>query len=150
MTESHAVSAGPAVHGGPVAHHFEDFEQQHEANTLGMWTFLSTEVLFFGALFVAFYVYRSGYTDAFKAASRHLYMSIGAINTVVLLTSSLTVALAVHAGEHKQRSRMIRFMLATLLLGLVFLGFKAFEYFLDYREHLVPAFTFAWEGANPG
>src|SRR5207253_563790 len=60
------------------------------------------------------------------------------------------IALAVHAGEHKQRERMIRFMLATLGLGLLFLGFKAFEYFLDYREHLVPAFTFAWEGANPG
>ncbi len=144
MAESHALSAAP------VAHHFEDFEQQHEANTLGMWAFLATEVLFFGVLFVSFYIYRSAYADVFKETSRHLYMSIGAINTVVLLTSSLTVALAVHAGEHKQRSRMIWFMLATVGLGLLFLGFKAVEYYLDYREHLVPAFNFVWEGANPG
>lgn len=144
MTELHSTNVGP-----PVAHHFEDFEQEHEANMLGMWTFLATEVLFFGAVFVAFYIYRSAYADIFKEASRHLYMSIGAINTVVLLTSSLTVALAVHAGEHKARSRMIRLMIATLVLGLAFLGFKAFEYYLDYQEHLVPAFNFAWEGANP-
>ncbi|MFN8489438.1 MAG: cytochrome c oxidase subunit 3 family protein [Caldilineaceae bacterium] len=144
MTESHLAQTTP------VAHHFEDFEQQHEANTLGMWTFLATEVLFFGALFASFYIYRSSYPDIFKAASQHLYMSIGAINTVVLLTSSLTVALAVQAGEQHQRRRMIGFMLATLVLGLAFLGFKGFEYFLDYREHLVPAFNFGWEGANPG
>src|SRR5690349_24623126 len=115
-----------------------------------MWTFLATEILFFGALFFSFYVYRSSYPAIFKEAAHHLYMSIGAINTVVLLTSSLTVALAVHAGEQKQHSRMIRFMLATLGLGLAFLGFKAFEYFLDYREHLVPAFNFVWEGVNAG
>ncbi len=144
MAELHSIMATP------VAHHFEDAEQQHEANTLGMWTFLATEVLFFGALFAAFYIYRASYASTFKETSRHLYMSIGAVNTVVLLTSSLTVALAVHAGEHRQRRRMVRFMLATLVLGLLFLGFKGVEYFLDYREHLVPAFNFAWEGDNPG
>lgn len=144
MTESQLVQRTP------VAHHFEDFEQQHEANTLGMWTFLATEILFFGALFFGFYVYRSSYPAIFKEASHHLYMSIGAINTVVLLTSSLTVALAVQAGEQRQRRRMLWFMLATLVLGLAFLGFKGFEYFLDYREHLVPAFNFQWEGAYAG
>lgn len=139
-----------SIHATPVAHHFEDAEQQHEANILGMWTFLASEVLFFGALIAAFYIYRATYTDSFKAASQHLYMIIGAINTVVLLTSSLTVALAVHASEQRQRRLMIRFMLATLVLGLLFLGFKGFEYFLDYREHLVPAFNFAWEGDHVG
>jgi len=147
MAESPAI---PVATTPPVAHHFEDFEQQHEANTLGMWTFLATEVLFFGVLFAVFYIYRASYTAVFKAASHELYMSIGAINTVILLTSSLTVALAVHAGEHQERRRMIRFMLATLVLGLAFLGFKAVEYVLDYREHLVPAFNFAWAEPNPG
>ncbi len=144
MTETHSASASI------VAHHFEDAEQQHEANTLGMWGFLATEVLFLGALFAAFYIYRASYADTFKVAAHHLYMSIGTINTVVLLTSSLTVALAVHAGEHGQRRPMVRFMLATLALGVLFLGFKAVEYFLDYREQLVPAFNFVWEGDNPG
>lgn len=138
MTESHAL----------VAHHFEDLAQQREANRLGMWTFLATEVLFFGVLFASFYIYRTAYSAVFKEASHHLYESIGAINTAVLLCSSLSVALAVHAGEHHQRRRMIGLMVVTLALGLLFLGLKGFEYFLDYREHLVPAFNFAWEGAN--
>src|SRR5213592_1439031 len=87
------------AHDPNVAHHFDDAVQQHEAATLGMWAFLATEVLFFGALFTAYAVYRHYYFDEFLHASKNfLLWWLGGINTAVLLVSSLTVALAVHAA----------------------------------------------------
>ena len=136
MTESHSL----------VAHHFETLEQQRDASRLGMWTFLATEVLFFGGLFLAYVVYRAGYPEIFSEAGRRLNPVLGTINTVVLLTSSLTVALAVHAGGEHRRKRMIYLMLATMALGLLFLGIKGVEYYIDYEEHLIPGLNFAWEG----
>ena len=111
-------------HHSLVAHHFETLEQQRDASRLGMWTFLATEVLFFGGLFLAYVVYRAGYPDIFSEAGRRLNLVLGTINTVVLLTSSLTVALAVHAGGEHRRKRMIYLMLTTMALGLLFLGIK--------------------------
>ena len=88
-----------------VAHHFDDAIQQHEAATLGMWAFLATEVLFFGALLVAYAIYRHSYFPEFKLASEHfLLWWMGAINTAVLLCSSLTVVIAVHAAHQITRS----------------------------------------------
>lgn len=133
---------------GALAHHFETLNQQREANRLGMWLFLATEVLFFGALFAVFIVYRAAYTETFEEASDHLNILRGAINTVILLTSSLTMALAVHASaEHKRRS-MVLFMVVTALLGLTFLGIKATEYYAEFQENLIPGLNFHWEGAN--
>lgn len=134
---------------GALAHHFETLAQQQEANRLGMWAFLATEVLFFGGLFTAYLVYRSAYPSAFEEASTHLDIWRGTINTVILLTSSLTMALAVHASELRQRRRMILMMFLTMLLGLAFLGIKATEYYTDYEEQLIPGLNFAWEGAGP-
>ncbi len=133
---------------GVVAHHFQTLEQQQEANRLGMWAFLASEVLFFGGLFTSYAVFRSAYPATFTEAASHLDIVRGTINTAVLLTSSLTAALAVHAAEQRQRRRMLLLMLATLLLGLTFLGIKATEYYTEYVEQLVPGLVFVWEGPD--
>jgi cytochrome c oxidase subunit III len=125
------------------AFQFDDLPQQREAAGLGMWTFLITEVLFFGGLFTGYTVYRITYPRAFAAASNHLFMWIGAVNTAVLLISSLTMALAVHAAEHRRRRALVGFIVATIALGCLFLSFKGVEYTLDIREHLVPGSHFA-------
>src|SRR5689334_5463941 len=136
---------------GLVAHQFDTAEQQHESSYAGMWIFLATEVMFLGGLFVAYSVYRYSYPSAFHEASRHLYMWLGAINTGVLLCSSLTMALAVHAAQRGKRGQLIGFLLATVLLGLAFLGIKGTEYYLEYQEQLVPlrGFGFHFEGSDP-
>lgn len=131
-----------------VAEQFDDLAQQHEASTLGMWTFLATEVLLFGGLFVCYAVYRTAYFDAFHAAGKHMYLSLGSINTVILLGSSLTVALAVHAAEHGQSRTITRYLLITMALGVVFLGIKAMEYYLEYSHNLVPWFNWRFEGEH--
>lgn len=133
---------------GALAHHFETLPQQREANTLGMWLFLATEVLFIGTLFAVYLLYRSAYAETFAEASAHLDDLRGTINTVVLLTSSLTMALAVHAAELRDRRRMVLMMVATAVLGLIFLGIKASEYYSEYVEQLIPGLNFVWEGAN--
>src|SRR5436190_18419671 len=94
-------------HAEPLASHFADLEQQREAASLGMWVFLATEAMFFGGLFTAYAVYRHQHLDAFIEASRRLNLTLGAINTVVLLTSSLTMALAVHAAETNRRRLLL-------------------------------------------
>jgi cytochrome c oxidase subunit 3 len=132
-------------HPPALAHHFDDLGQQHEAATLGMWVFLVTEVLFFGGLFLVYTIYRSWYTDAFAAASRELDLTLGAINTAVLISSSLTMALAVHAAQLGRRRTLMLFLVATMALGGVFLGIKAFEYYTKFVEHHVPGPSFQFE-----
>jgi cytochrome c oxidase subunit III len=132
-------------HPPALAHHFDDLEQQHEAATLGMWVFLVTEVLFFGGLFLVYSIYRSWYGGAFAAASRELDLTLGTINTAVLIASSLTMALAVHAAQLGQRRTLMLFLLATMALGSVFLGIKGFEYYQKFVEHHVPGPSFQFE-----
>ena len=131
--------------GSPLAHHFDDLEQQREAATLGMWVFLVTEVLFFGGLFAVYAVYRSSYPDAFAAASSHLVVWAGAVNTVVLITSSLTMALAVHAAQEGDRRRLMTGLALTLTLGTAFLGIKGYEYSVSFAEHHVPGPDFRFD-----
>jgi cytochrome c oxidase subunit 3 len=133
---------------GALAHHFETIKQQREANTLGMWLFLATEVLFFGGLFTLYIVFRTAYPSGFDAASNRLDLVRGTINTAVLLTSSLTMALAVHAASERNRKMMLIFMGVTAVLGLIFLGIKFSEYYTDYEENLIPSLNFMWEGAD--
>jgi cytochrome c oxidase subunit 3 len=134
-----------AHHHPALAHQFDNLEQQNEAATLGMWVFLVTEVLFFGGLFAAYSIYRSWYPDAFAAASHEMVVWAGATNTVVLITSSLTMALAVHAAQIGNRRLLMLFLVATMVLGAAFLGIKAFEYYTEYAEHHVPGFGFQFE-----
>jgi cytochrome c oxidase subunit 3 len=133
----------------PLAHHFDDLDQQRDAAELGMWVFLATEVLFFGGLFLAYAVYRGQYGEAFAAASHHLDSWLGAANTLVLLTSSLTMALAVHAAQTGRRGLLVGLLLATLLLGAVFLGVKLYEYHHKYEEQLVPLFGLPFHYESP-
>jgi cytochrome c oxidase subunit 3 len=135
-----------ATHHHPaLAHQFDSLAQQSEASTLGMWVFLVTEVLFFGGLFCTYAIYRSWYPAAFAAASHELDVTLGTINTVVLITSSLTMALAVHAAQTGDRKLLIRFLIVTMLLGTVFLGIKSFEYYHKFVEHHVPGPSFQFE-----
>lgn len=149
-----------------LAHHFEDLEQQHQAATLGMWLFLGTEVLFFGGLLASYAVFRSHYAEDFSAGSNELSVPLGALNTAVLLGSSLTMALAVHAARivagtesSKPRpvagashpgsapaTRAILFLACTLFLGAAFLGVKAVEYAHDYEAGLIPGVNFRSAG----
>ena len=135
----------PGSHRSALAHHFDDMAQQNDTATFGMWVFLATEVLFFGGLFCAYSIYRAWYPDAFAAASHSLDITLGAINTAVLITSSLTMALAVHASQTGNRRLLMMFLVATMLLGLAFLGIKGVEYAQKFIEHHVPGPSFHFE-----
>jgi cytochrome c oxidase subunit III len=129
-----------------VAHQFDDLEQQTEVGTLGMWTFLATEVLFFGGLICGYAIYRHLYFPAWHQGSlivdnfRFLGVSTGAWNTAVLLTSSLTVVLGVRAAKLGDNRALLQTLAATLLLGLAFLAIKAAEYTHEYREGVMPCY----------
>jgi cytochrome c oxidase subunit 3 len=132
-------------HHPALAHQFDSLAQQKEVATLGMWVFLATEVLFFGGLFATYAIYRAWYPEAFAAASHELDVALGTINTVVLITSSLTMALAVHAAQLGQRKLVLLFLAATMILGAVFLGIKSVEYYHKFVEHHVPGPGFQFE-----
>lgn len=138
----HTVTEHPH---GLVQHQFEDRFQQKEAATLGMWTFLATEVLFFGALFVSYTIYRHMYPEDFRQGTLNLKWFMGAINTAVLLLSSFFMAMAVHASATGDNPKIIRYLIITILVGSVFLAIKGMEYYIEYREHLIPGLNFAHE-----
>ncbi len=134
----------------PVLHsQFETLEQQNESAELGMWVFLATEVLFFGGLITAYVAYRHEFYAGFVAASRDTEYAIGTINTGVLLTSSLFMALAVRSAELGRRKALVGMLLLTILLGLAFMGLKGLEYYLDYTKHEVPGLDFRFSGPAP-
>ncbi len=124
------------------AHQFDDLDQQHEASWLGMWIFLATEIMFFGGMFAGYAVYRTVYYPGFAEASRELEITLGATNTVVLICSSLTMALAVHAAQVGRTRALMGNILGTMALGLVFLGIKGIEYAHKFQHHLVPGSSF--------
>ena len=127
---------------------FDDADQQRLAATLGMWTFLATEILFFGGMIAGYVVYRTRYPGAWAAGSRELDLWWGAANTAVLLTSSLTMALAVEAIRASNSRRLQQLLSLTMLLGTAFLAIKGWEYFHKWREHLIPGSGFVWEHAG--
>jgi cytochrome c oxidase subunit 3 len=139
-----------AEHAAVLAHQFDDLDQQYEASNLGMWLFLLTELMFFSGLFAGYTVYRMFYPVAFVEGSHHLDILLGGINTAVLIGSSLTMALAVHAAQTGRRWPLVGFLLLTILLGLVFLGIKSVEYGHKFAEHLVPGRGFVYEGPQAG
>jgi cytochrome c oxidase subunit 3 len=131
---------------GVRAHHFEDVEQQHQAAWIGMWIFLATEVMFFGGIFTCYAVYRWAYAAGFAAASNRLDVTLGAVNTAVLIASSYTMALAVYSAQSDRRRALANFLLLTIVLGAVFLGVKFLEYHHKFEERLVPGPGFEFEG----
>jgi len=134
---------GAAASPGPLQHHFADLKQQKAAASLGMWVFIAQEVLFFGGLFATYTVYRMTYPEAFSAGSQHLSWKIGFFNTLVLIASSLTMAMGVHSAALGRAKRIVAWLLATIFLGSLFLGVKYFE----YEEKIAPCFGL---GAGPG
>jgi len=124
---------------------WEDFRRQRRAGKFGIWIFLASEVLFFGALLLAYTVCRIDHPDGFAAAGRETNIWYGSINTAVLLTSSLTMAVASQAAEasDKLHRLVLACLAATAALGCVFLVIKAFEYHEDIEKHLVPGLHFA-------
>jgi cytochrome c oxidase subunit III len=143
-TEMHAAGAHPAN----LAHHFDSYDQQRESASLGMWVFLVTEIMFFGGLFTAYILYRSKYPDAFIAGSHQLDVKLGTINTAVLIFSSLTMAMAVRCAQQGKAKQIVGFLIATVVLGSVFLGIKATEYHHKYVEHLIPGESFHLEAEH--
>jgi cytochrome c oxidase subunit 3 len=127
-----------------LAEQFEERDQQDESYVVGMWTFLATEVMFFGALFLCYTVYRLKYPDVFYAGHSFLNVTLGTINTAILLTSSLTMALAVHFAQKRRRWAQVGLLLTTMILAMTFLGVKMVEYGDKFREHLVPGTHFVW------
>jgi cytochrome c oxidase subunit 3 len=121
---------------------YENLEQQSQAAAFGMWLFLATEVMFFGPLFLSLGVYRFLFPKAVETASTELVWQVAAVNTIVLLVSSLTMNLAVHFVRLDRRRAAVWLLVCTALLGAVFLGLKACEYYLDYRDYLIPGWRF--------
>lgn len=128
-----------------VAHHFENLEQQRDCNTLGTWVFLASEVLFFGGIFTAYAVMRYLNPAGFRAGSDRLNAVVGGINTAVLLTSSLTMALAVWAAQTKNRKWLEMCLTLTLVFGSAFLVLKGFEWHHEYEAGLVPGARFGFD-----
>ena len=143
------MSSATGGQGSPyLAVQFPDMNAQLEAGKLGVWLFIGSEILFFGGLFVVYTVYRFTYPEAFAQASHHLDVTLGAINTAVLIGSSLTMALAVHAAQLGYRRTQALFLVLTIVLGSVFLGIKTIEYGHKFHEHLVPGPNFLFSGAE--
>jgi cytochrome c oxidase subunit 3 len=134
----------PDTRAAHLAHHFPDLRTQDEAARLGMWLFLATEVLLFTALFTAYTVYRYLFTEAFNEASRLMHTGLGAANTLVLLTSSLTAALAVHYARRGQARRSAALLAATLAFAASFMVIKAFEYGHHFHEGQLPGRYYAY------
>ena len=130
---------------GELYGQFQTMEQQRETASLGMWVFLVTEVLFFGGMFMTYTLNRSTYPDVFGEASRSIDLTLGAINTVVLIGSSLTMAMSVWASQVGKKQLVTIFLIATLILGSVFLGIKGVEYHQKFVEHHIPGLGFSFE-----
>jgi cytochrome c oxidase subunit 3 len=154
LSDAHALHADPHgagahAHHRDLQHHFDTLEQQHEASTLGMWLFLVTEVMFFGGLFLAYLIYRVWYPEAWAEGSLDLDIVLGGINTVVLILSSLTMALAVRAAQTGAAPRTtVTWLLLTMALGMTFLVIKFFEYEHKWELSHVPGLKFDYEGPH--
>ncbi len=139
-------------HAAHVQHHFADAEQQRDSAKLGMWLFLLTEILLFGGLFVAYGIFRTWNPEMFFNAHKALDVNLGTVNTVVLITSSVTMALSIHAMQLNKRRITIMFLAMTLVFAGVFLIIKYFEYSHKIELGQLPGkfYTFTGiPGSNP-
>jgi cytochrome c oxidase subunit III len=132
-----------------LAPQYDTLEQQHDAATLGMWVFLATELMLFGGLFTGYAVYRFLYPAGFVEGSRHLEIVLGAVNTAVLIVSSLTMALAVHSAQVGARKSLLGFLTLTVLIGSAFMSIKGVEYYHHYQGRMVPGLIFEYSGPYP-
>lgn len=138
MAHAHAKADGHHHH----AHHFQSASHEFETCKQGMWLFLLQEVLFFSPLFVAYAVFRILYPSAFQEAHQFLDWRLGGINTIVLICSSLTMALGVHAAQTGNRKKLVGYLILTLIFSAAFLVVKYFEYSHKIHDGLLPAGLF--------
>jgi cytochrome c oxidase subunit 3 len=129
-----------------VAHHFDNAEQEFDAAKLGMWVFLIQELMFFGGLFVAYFIFRGLYPAMFVEAHHHLSWQLGALNTVFLITSSFTMVMAVRSAQVSNKRQMLWFLLATFLFAGGFMCVKYIEYMAKIHHGFLPARWFFGEG----
>ncbi|MBA3768989.1 MAG: cytochrome c oxidase subunit 3 [Blastocatellia bacterium] len=135
---THAGEHNEHAHAPGLQHQFEDMKQQEESVSIGMWMFLVQEIMFFGGLFTAYLVFRSKYPMAFAVGSNHLNAFWGGLNTLVLIVSSLTMALTVYYAQKGNRNMQVILILLTMFFGAVFLGVKAIEYTDKWSHGTVP------------
>lgn len=131
-----------------VPHHFDSAEQAFDASKMGIWLFLVTEILMFGGLFVIYIVNRALYPDLFHQASHELNRVMGAVNTVVLICSSYTMAMGINRIQHRKNRQAVWLLLATLLFAATFMVIKYFEYSHKIHEGLLPGAHFTFKGID--
>lgn len=130
---------------GRLEAQYSDAQQQSETAQLGMWAFIATEVLFFGALVFAYVVYRLAYPEQFRLAGHDSFILLGSVNQAILITSSLTMVLATRAARADQQRALVWLLCATAALGLAFLGVKGYEYAKDVASHSVPVIDYVFK-----
>ncbi len=138
------VDSSPVKH--QHAHHFDSAEHEYETSKLGLWLFLTTEILMFGGLFVGYIIYHNMYPEIFITGATFLDWKLGAVNTVVLLVSSLTMALSIHFAQVNKPKLVTYNLAATFICGLIFLVIKYFEYSHKIHEGLLPGTLFSYTG----
>lgn len=129
---------------------YATLEQQTETAQLGMWVFIATEVMFFGALIFTYFIYRTTYWEQFRLAGHDSKILLGSINVALLLTSSLTMVLAINFCKEGKNALLVAFLLATAFLGLCFLGVKGYEYVQDYNSNSVPSVNYLFKSGYHG
>ena len=151
---SHAANVIPAPPGfkdHTVAHQFETAEQEFQASKLAFWLFLATEIMLFGGLFAAYFYYHDMYPVTFAEGGRALVWQLGALNTVVLILSSWTMAMGVRSSMLSRKKAMLNYLLATFLFAGVFMVVKYFEYTAKLEQGVGPGVYFqpiTGEGAH--
>lgn len=152
MSESSQTSAfalREALDRHSLHEQYAELDQQRESAKLGMWVFLATEVMFFGGMIAGYLVYREAYPTAFQAGSVHMLFMAGTLNTAILISASLFVAIAVHAAQKGERKLLVWCLGIAMFLGVCFLAIKGYEYYEHWVEHKVPGPSFQWEGPDP-
>ena len=147
--DHHGHDAHDHDHPSYLAHHFDTPEQQFDSGKLGMWLFLVTEVLFFSGMFCAYAIFRAWRPEVFEGCSQFLNTKLGAINTGVLLFSSLTMAWAVRCAQLEEHKKLASLIATTLCCAMIFLGVKAIEYSHKWEMGLLPAGLFSYDPSNP-
>jgi cytochrome c oxidase subunit 3 len=149
MSDTAFEHGEPEAHHPFLQHHFEDMGQQHDASMLGMWAFLCTEILFFGGILLAYWVYRILYPGAWALGAEQQNTLLGTVNTLVLIISSLTMALAVRSAQINSRRGTVLMLVLTLIFGSIFLGIKLYEYHQHFVEGLFPGANWHWHPEDP-
>lgn len=143
-----ANNTGSHAHPKHLHHHFVDSEQQFSSAKLGMWIFLATEILFFGGLFAAYIIYRVWYPELFTMASAELDTLWGGVNTVVLIGSSLTVAMAIKSAQLNQKKNIAINLGITIALAAIFMVIKYFEWTHKFHIGIYPGEFYAFDGIS--